>query len=253
MLKRFFLLSIILMSATYAMAQFNVQLHYDFGRTIYPSREPIRQLVTLTGELYLPDVTGYTTGYIDADYHDKTDGKRKIVGTYWEIGHDFIVLDDESDQNDFSAHIEYDGGIYYTDRFQHSVLIGPAWQWRNRTHTRRFIFQALYKQYFGNGAQRPLPGFQLSALWDVNMSDGLITLDGFFDVWRGRINSFDPNHVGMIFHSEPQLWFNILGRHRKHNRLSLGTEWEISNDLIWSAVGNRTFFFNPTLAAKYTF
>lgn len=252
-MKKLFLLSTFLLSSFGAMAQINVQLHYDGGRQISPRNEANRQILTLTGEIYQGDITGYTYAYLDLDYHDKRIGRQTALGAYWEIGHNFIALESDDNEHTISAHVEYDGNIKYNDHQQHALLLGPAWQWSGTDHRRTFELQLLYKQYFKRHEYKAIPTFQVSALWNINFANGLCSFDGFFDVWRGHINSFDPNVKDLIIITEPQLWFHVIGRYRQHNRLSVGTEFEMSNEYIWPVRNNRSFFINPTLGAKYTF
>ena len=56
--------------------------------------------------------------------------------------------------------------------------------------------------------------------------------------------------------SEPQFWFNLAALKGVDDdfNLSLGTEVEISNNLVWPVDGiNNRFYVIPTLAAKWTF
>ncbi|MBQ7180130.1 MAG: DUF5020 family protein, partial [Bacteroidaceae bacterium] len=38
----------------------------------------------------------------------------------------------------------------------------------------------------------------------------------------------------------------------KKTNLSIGTEWEMSNNFIFYEWGDKSFYFNPTLALKWT-
>ena len=53
--------------------------------------------------------------------------------------------------------------------------------------------------------------------------------------------------------TEPQLWFNLNSVTRRKTGLSIGTEWELSNNFIFpDRPTDRSFFWNPTLALKWT-
>ena len=69
--------------------------------------------------------------------------------------------------------------------------------------------------------------------------------------------SGDPSVNGkMVLGSEPQFWINLAALDKVSDdcKLSLGTELEISNNLVWPTDGiNNRFYAIPTLAAKWTF
>ena len=77
--------------------------------------------------------------FTDIDY--KSDG---VVGAYWEISREFNI----SKNKRWAAHVEYDGGAttseagtsYYGSRFQHSVLLGGAWNWANKDFQRHLVY-----------------------------------------------------------------------------------------------------------------
>ena len=58
------------MSST-AMAQLNVQLHYDLGHDLWGSQLSNRPRLTATVENFTPDRWGSTYFFIDADFGDK--------------------------------------------------------------------------------------------------------------------------------------------------------------------------------------
>ena len=39
---------------------------------------------------------------------------------------------------------------------------------------------------------------------------------------------------------------------KKKTNLSIGTEWELSNNFIFPESGTKTFYLNPTLGLKWT-
>ena len=116
--------------------------------------------------------------------------------------------------------------------------------------SKTFTLQALYRQVLRSGASEAHPSFQLTTVWGVEFAKGWCTFSGYADLWYG----YTPRaEKGLVFMSEPQLWVNVLGRGRQDDRLSFGTEWEVSYDFVWPAQGSRRIFLNPTVAVKYTF
>lgn len=263
-MKRLFSLSVLISFAMATSAQFNLQYHYDLGRHLNSNSESDRQLFTVTAEFFRPDKLGSTFLFIDMDYRGSSDNTHPGLGqylgpisAYWEMSRDFTFAKVKNTNSSFTAHIEYDGGLNNYLSFQQSVLVGPAWQWHNNDFSKTFTFQALYKQFFSAQGLNAHASFQTTAVWGINFAKGLCTFSGFADLWYGYTTSFDANGVqkkGLIFLSEPQFWFNVLGKNRKNDKLSIGTEFELSNNFIWRTGGaTRTFYFNPTLAVKYTF
>lgn len=258
-MKKTFLLSVLMGFAMAASAQFNLQLHYDLGRHISPNAEANRQLFTVTAEFFKADKLGSTFLFIDMDYRGKNGYQQFYQGpisAYWEMSRDFTFAKVKNTNSSFTAHFEYDGGLNNYMSFQQSVLVGPAWQWHSNDFSKTFTFQALYKQFFNGGGCDAHASFQTTAVWGINFAKGLCTFTGFADLWYGYTTSFDANGIqkkGLVFLSEPQFWFNVFGKDRQNNKLSVGTEFELSNNFIWRTAGTRTFYFNPTLAVKYTF
>ena len=88
----------------------NIQLHYDFGRSIYseqlggPQDDNIsrRAKVTLTLEQFKADNLGSWFYFVDVDFSSKF-----VEGAYAEISREFNL----GKQSPFAAHIEYNGGL----------------------------------------------------------------------------------------------------------------------------------------------
>ena len=265
-MKRLFFLSALMGFAMAASAQFNLQYHYDLGRHMNSNSEANRQLFTVTAEFFRPDKLGSTYLFIDMDYRGNKGYQQNQptpanyqgpISTYWEMSRDFTFAKVKNTNSSFTAHIEYDGGLNNQQSFQQSVLVGPAWQWHNNDFSKTFTFQALYKQFFSSKTCNAHSSFQTTAVWGINFAKGLCTFSGFADLWYGYTTSFDDNGAqkkGLVFLSEPQFWFNVIGKDRQNDKLSIGTEFELSNNFIWPTNGaTRTFYFNPTVAVKYTF
>lgn len=250
-MKRLFFLSALMGFAMAASAQFNLQYHYDLGRHMNSNSEANRQLFTVTAEFFRPDKLGSTYLFIDMDYRGDGPTNNGAIGTYWEMSRDFTFAKVKNTNSSFTAHIEYNGGLKNQFSFQQCMLVGPAWQWHNNDFSKTFTFQALYKQFFNAGDRDAHASFQTTAVWGINFAQGLCTFSGFADLWYG----YKPNNdKGLIFLSEPQFWFNVIGKNRTNDKLSIGTEFEFSNNFVTPTNNaSRTFYFNPTVAVKYTF
>ena len=246
-MKHFFS-TLALVATTVAAPAQNVQLHYDLGHSLYNDLGN-RPSVTTTVEMFKPDTWGSTYLFTDIDY--QRDG---VAGAYWEIAREFNVTKNKQ----WAFHVEYNGGLnsdedtWNATRFQHAVLAGGAWNWHSADFSRTFSVQALWKYYFKNrhyGA-RPFNGFQLTEVWGIQFAKGFCTFSGFCDLW------YDPSANGKwIVISEPQFWWNLnkFKGWEKIN-LSVGTEWELSNNFVWNDKGEHNRFYSiPTIAAKWTF
>ncbi len=265
-MKRLLSLSALICFVMTASAQFNLQFHYDLGRHMNPESEANRQLFSVTAEFFKADKLGSTFIFIDMDYRGNKDYQQiqlnpldyqGPISAYWEMSRDFTFAKVKNTNSNFSAHIEYDGGLNNFRSYQQSILFGPVWNWHSNDYNKTFSFQALYKQYFKAGNCDAHPSFQTTAVWRINFAKGLCTFCGYADLWYGYIPEFDENGIqkkGIVMNTEPQFWFNVFGRGRQNNILSLGTEVKINNNFIWRTNNStRTFFVNPTLAVKYTF
>lgn len=250
-MKRTLLSALAIMSMAAAHAQFNLQFHNDFGRAIYGNDEGGRQRFTVTAEYFKADRAGSTYLFIDMDYRGKGAANNGAIGAYWEMGRDFTFHTfQKNNQHSLTAHLEYDGGLNNGSSFQQAVLVGPAWQWHSQNFSKTFSLQVLYKQFFKSEFNDAHASFQLTPVWGVTFAQGLCTFSGFADLWYG----YRPykEDKGLVFLTEPQFWFNVYGKDRQNNKLSIGTEVEVSNDFIWGNL-DKSFYINPTLAVKYTF
>lgn len=269
-MKKLFLLAAAAISMT-AGAQVNIQLHYDFGRNLYPNAESNRQLFTTTVEMFKADRLGSTYFFVDMDYSgnnrvynldgtvNEDAGVRGNIGAYWEVGRDFTFAKVKNTNHSFSAHIEYDGGLsQVAGAFQQAVLVGPAWSWHNADFKKTFTLQVMYKQFinstdkYGIRAHDAHPSFQITPIWNITFANDLCTFSGFADLWYGWTSNFDPDQKkGLVFLTEPQFWFHVVNKGKTSNRLSVGTEVEISNNFVYAADLSQTFFVNPTIALKW--
>lgn len=247
-MKKLLFLALMLISATASNAQ-NIQLHYDFGRNMYSSEQPERQKVTATFEHFRPDRLGSIFYFIDLDFYSKG-----LKGAYVEFSREFNI-----GKKGFAIHGEYNGGCttgkgsVYGAQFQHAFLIGPAFNGHNADYSFTWGVQAMYKHYLkGVNGTKGYPGFQLTGVWGYTFGrEKMFTFSGFIDVWR---NHKGNDNYNVILLTEPQFWFNLNSVTKAKTGLSIGTEWEFSNNFVINGdpTSSKTFFVNPTLALKWT-
>lgn len=247
MKKLFTLSAILLASLSCAQAQ-NIQLHYDLGHSLNSDLSG-RPSVTTTIEMFRPDGWGSTYFFADIDYfHDG------VAGAYWEVSREANL----SKNKQWALHGEYNGGVASSQlndlstRFQHAVLVGPAWNWHSADFSRTFSLQAMYKYYFKgqNAWNRPFSSFQATAVWGVTTANKRFTFSGFVDCWYDK--SVKGNWIVL---SEPQLWWHLnTVKGWEKVPVSVGTEVELSNNFVFDKYGrNDRFHAIPTIAAKWTF
>lgn len=237
MLKKQFLSILFCLSLSFGISAQNIQLHYDFGRSLYNKDLHGRPLLTSTVENFTPDKWGSTYFFIDMDYKDYG-----IASSYWEISRELKFW-----KVPFSLHVEYNGGdvkdIPEEYNIRNAYLAGITYTWNKSDYTCGFTFTPMYK-YIQH--HRSPNNFQFTATWYMHLFDKMLTLDGFADFWRE-----ENDHGKTIFISEPQVWFNlnkVKGVDKDFN-LSVGSEVELSNNFS----GRDGFYAIPTAAIKWTF
>ena len=241
-MKKMILLAMTLIAAIGANAQ-NIQLHYDFGRNIYPDEEAGHQKVTMTVEQFKADQWGSWFYFVDVDF-----SRKFTEGAYTEISREFNL----GKQSPFAVHIEYDGGLNRFGSFQQSALAGFAWNGHNADFSKTYSVQLMYKQYFKSyDYTRAYASVQLTGVWGITFANKACTFSGFIDFWRGENAN---GHGQLVILSEPQLWYNFNSiKGLEKTNLSIGTEVEFSHNFIYNTYNNRDTFINPTLALKWTF
>ena len=137
-LTKILTLALTMTVSTAAQAQ-NIQLHYDFGRNIYPNEEIDRQKVTMTIEHFKADKWGSWFYFVDIDF-----SRKFTEGAYTEISREFNL----GKNSPFAAHIEYDGGLNRGGSFQQAALVGAAYNGHNADFSTTFSVQLLYKRFF---------------------------------------------------------------------------------------------------------
>ena len=233
-MKKIFCLALMAVAAMGLSAQ-NIQVHYDFGRNIYPDQEDGRQKVTVTLEQFKADQWGSWYYFVDVDVTNKF-----TEGAYTEISREFNI-----GKKGFAAHVEYDGGLNKSGSFQQAALLGGAYNGHNADFSKTWSVQLMYKRFFKSYEySSAYNSVQLTGVWGLNFANKKCTFSGFVDFWR------DENADGkgkLVILSEPQFWYNIT------DHFSVGSEVEISNNFIYNTYDDKSFFVNPTLAVKWNF
>ncbi len=235
-MKKLLLSGLMAMGALTIGAQ-NIQVHYDFGRNIYPDEEADRQKVTVTLEQFKADKWGSWYYFVDLDLTRKF-----FRSAYTEISREFKL----GSQSPFAAHIEYDGGLSHNGgSFQQAALIGPAYNGHTADFSSTWSVQLLYKRFFKSyDYTSAYHSFQLTGVWSTTFAQKKCTFAGFIDFWRGEKAD---GHGQLVILTEPQIWYNF------NEHFSLGSEVEISSNFIYNTYNDKSFFINPTIAAKWNF
>jgi len=234
-MKKQILLAMLMLMGMAVQAQ-DVQLHYDFGRNIYPDEEAGRQKVTMTLEQFKADKWGSWFYFVDIDF-----SRKFTEGAYAEISREINL----SKKVPIAAHVEYNGGLNRFGSFQQAALVGAAWNGHSADFSKTYSVQLMYKHYFKSYEYtHSYPSFQLTGVWGLNFAKGKGTFSGFIDFWRGEKAN---GHGQLVILSEPQLWYNAT------SHFSVGTEVEVSNNFVYNTYNDKTFFINPTLGVKWNF
>ena len=250
-MKKLILISIFAAICTIASAQ-NVQLHYDFGKSIYKELEPTetsfgRAQLTSTVEMFHPDSFGSTYFFVDMDYNSG------VKGAYWEISRELCFWK-ESKMDWLSLHIEYNGGLNIPSpgagvSFNDSWLAGLTYSGHSKDFSKTWSLSMMYKfipHTIDERGKSAVNNYQITGVWGINFANGWCTYSGFADFWREWRAWQNTSH---IFISEHQLWLNLNKiKGCDKFKMSIGTELELSNNFV--AEG---FYAIPTLAAKWSF
>ena len=234
-MKKLFIASLMAAAALSTQAQ-NIQLHYDFGRSIYSSEEAGRQKATVTLEQFKTDDWGSWYYFVDFDL-----SRHFMESAYTEISREINL----SKSLPFAAHVEYNGGLSKSGSFQQAGLAGLAYNGHTADFSKTWSVQVLYKQFFKSYENtHSYASAQLTGVWGMNLLNDKLRFAGFIDFWRGEKAN---RHGCLIVLTEPQLWYNV------NKKLAIGSEVEISNNFIYNTdpTSDKTFFVNPTLALKW--
>ena len=239
-MKKILLSTLMLIASLPIFAQLNVQLHYDFADALYGDKLSNRPHWTATVENFKADKWGSTYFFIDMDF-----GGNTMKSAYAEISRELRFW-----EAPFAAHIEYNGGLSGSGSYNDAYLAGGAWNWANKDFSKTFSLQLLYK-YLANQQVGSKHSWQITTVWGIHFAKGLCTFSGYADLWHD--NSVKGN---LVLSSEPQFWFNLYALDSVDDdfKLSLGTELELTKNLVWPAEGiNDKFYAIPTLAVKWQF
>ena len=163
-MKKIFVFALMAVAALTANAQ-NIQLHYDFGRNIYPDQEPDRQKVTVTLEQFKADPWGSWYYFVDLDLTSKF-----FRSAYTEISREFKL----GKETPFAAHVEYNGGLGRDDirSFQHAALLGGAYNGHNEDFSKTWSVQLLYKRFFKSYDYTwAYNSFQRTGVWGLTFAN----------------------------------------------------------------------------------
>ena len=109
-MKKLMTIALMAVAALTANAQ-DIQLHYDFGRNIYPDEEDGRQKVTVTVEQFKADNWGSWFYFVDLDL-----SRKFFRSAYTEISREFKF----KKTSPFALHLEYDGGLGYFKSYEYT-------------------------------------------------------------------------------------------------------------------------------------
>lgn len=87
-MKKTLLFAILLFVGICQSAAQNIQLHYDFGHSLYDEFKDSRAKITTTVEMFKPDKWGSTFFFVDMDYADN-----EVKSAYWEIARELKFWD----------------------------------------------------------------------------------------------------------------------------------------------------------------
>lgn len=244
MIKKMLFCAVALLAALPAICQTNLQLHYDYGHKNYGKELKDRPELTFTIEnVSLFDYGLSTFFFIDANL-----ANNKMVGAYTEISVDKTIFNFP-----VSAHIEYNGGLQTNPEgangFAYNDVYLAGLALHNYDNGNMFTLQCLYRYMCNHPSEKS--SFQVTAVWNYSLFQGIISFNGFMDVWRDKDVEGD-----LVFLSEPQLWLN-LNRFVKGLNLSVGSELEVSYNFVpfndKSRIKENRLALCPTLAAKWSF
>ena len=245
-MKKVLLIALLFLSLP-IMAQ-NVQLHYDFGRSLYNDLDKTaesngRAALTTTVEMFRPDKFGSTFFFVDMDYN------KGVSGAYWEISRELNFWQ-QSKMNWLSVHVEYNGGLNnVVGSYDDAFLAGLTYSGHSKDYSKTWSLSVMYKHIAdavdmkGEDAEA---NSQITGVWGISIADGWGSFSGFVDFWRECRPWQNTTH---IFLAEPQLWLNLNKISGWEDvKLSVGAEVELSNNFV-----AKGFYAIPTLAVKWTF
>lgn len=249
-MKRFFLFLMASFFVLGGLKAQNVQVHYDFGRTMYEKDQPNRPQLTATVEGFHPDAYGDTFWFVDFGWINSQSSAAmwKILRTF-RLGKDLPVR----------LQLRYDGGLFFFNApkdekeranarwgkpYGDAVMVGPSFQIHSRDFSFVWCINPLYKVNFNNPVDK-WGNFEFHTNWNYTFASGKFSTGGFFSFWR-EVARFGQYHVV----SQPNFWcyLNKFDGISKNFKLAIGTEIRISSN-----VEAKKTFVCPTLGLKWTF
>lgn len=237
-MKRFLLAICLVLAISGAVRAQNIQVHYDFGRSLYNEMDG-RPLLTSTIEHFIPDSWGNTFFFVDMSYT-----KNGVTNAYMEIFRQIKL----SSKCPINLHLEYNGGIVKgmvenKTFLNNAFLIGGTYNLAAKDFSKGMSFSLLYKYLQKHNSPQ---SFQLTTSWYLHLHKNMFSLTGFADFWRE-----ETRYGKVIFLAEPQFWFNLNALKGVNDKckLSVGSEVKLSHNFE----GRDGFYCIPTLAMKWTF
>lgn len=246
LLRKTSLLLILLLLGGFALKGQNLQLHYDFGKALYPKLLSTRPALTLTVEQQSVDKFGDTFYFVDMNLQGGGG-----VGAMWKFFRNLRFW-----QGPLSWHIRYDGGLLTrpTDKGRIAIPMQDAF-FTGATYTylrpdRKLVLSFTPSYKYIRGHHKP-HNWELVAVWKYAPGNGLFSATGFFTFWQEeRIWQGDKTTSRFKMMSQPQFWLNLnkVKGFSPHLNLSLGTELRFSHN-----IEAKQLIFAPTLALKWSF
>lgn len=246
--NKLFALGAILLGCACLDAQ-NIQLHYDFGRYIYPDAQTGRPYTTMTVEQQSVDKFGDTFYFVDMAFQDQG-----AVQAHWKFLRNLKFW-----RGPISWHLRYDGGMSFINpnvsdakprpaiSFRDAFFTGATYTYLRPDRKLMLSFTPSYK--YIKGHYKP-HNWELVSVWKYAPGNGLFTATGFISFWQEERVWQNGTTTNFKLMTQPQFWLNLnkLKGVSPDFKLSIGSEVRISNN-----IEANKFFVIPTLALKWNF
>lgn len=244
MIKKILFAAAAILFSIPSFSQFNAQLVYDYGSQMYGNDLKERPEFTVTVE----NVSNFNYGISSYFYIDASLSNNKMVGAYTEFSVDKRILD-----YPVSLHVEYNGGLFTDDKGKNGKALDDAYlvgiSLFDSDLYNSFVLQISYKYLANHPIEKN--SFQVTAMWNNSLLNGLFSFDGYADIWRDKSVEGD-----FIFVAEPQLWINF-NHFLKGFNLSMGAGAECSYNFVdfkdGSKIPENRLAICPILSGKWTF
>lgn len=230
------------------MSAQNIQVHYDFGRHVYPVVQDGRPAITATVEQKGADKYGDTFYFVDMNFQSAG-----AVQANWKFLRNIRLW-----KAPISWHVRYDGGLKFLRANTPDPSGTPAVILKDAFFTgatyhyfspdRRLMLNLIGAYKYIKGHSQP-HNWEGTLVWNYTPGQGLFNATGFATLWQERDKrlGWDTQYK---FMSQPQFWINLnrIKGISPDFRLSLGSEIRISKNVDapqWLVV--------PTLALRWSF